>query len=195
MYSVLLSGKKIVNKQLKTLGLKSTYAIFQESLWFLTSKCSCLSEPDQKLDQYNCQNGEMIKVTISKKGQNLNFLPFFSVIDEPDIPLRTPTDVINATIPIQESFYVIWTLFFIIFTEFFSELVPLGTISQKKFWYKKRQYHAKRVYRLEVRLDWIFCSKSYKLQFLLIFFFLKKSSSDKFQNISVYNSVISLHTN
>ena len=32
MYSVLLSGKKIVNKQLKTLGLKSTYAIFQESL-------------------------------------------------------------------------------------------------------------------------------------------------------------------
>ena len=104
----------------------------------------------------------------------MNFPQFFPVIDEPDIPLRTPNDVINATIPIQESFYVIWTLFFIIFTEFFSELVPLGTISQKKFWYKKRQYHAKRVYRLEVRLDWIFCSKSYKLQFLFIFFYLKK---------------------
>ena len=77
MYSVLLSGKKIVNKQLKTLGLKSTYAIFQESLWFLTSKCSCLSEPDQKLDQYNCQNGEMIKVTISKKKSIFEFPAIF----------------------------------------------------------------------------------------------------------------------
>ena len=65
MYSVLLSGKNC-KQTVENLGLKSTYAFFQESPWLLTSKCSCLSEPDQKLDQYNCQNGEMIKVRISK---------------------------------------------------------------------------------------------------------------------------------
>ena len=98
----------------------------------------------------------MIKVTISKKGQNLNFLPFFSVIDEPDIPLRTPTDVINATIPIQESFFMSFELYSLLFSRNFSQSWyhwDWVQFLKKSFGIKKRQYHAKRVYRLEVRLD------------------------------------------